>query len=223
VQLAWIPFWAAGVINGLGHYFGYRNFATDDDSTNMVPWAAWIGGEELHNNHHAYPTSAKFSIRPYEFDLGWMYITIMSALGLATVRKRAPKVVLDPTKFEVDAQTLQAVIAHRYDVLGEVRQVDEGHDQRRDRLDAQPRPRATRSRRAGDPQVAAPRREGAAGRAPRAGATGASEHSPRLKTSVVDAPGAHPPVGALDAQHRADGEPAEGLVRSARRRAASSR
>ncbi len=117
VQLAWIPFWAAGVINGLGHYFGYRNFATEDDSTNMVPWAAWIGGEELHNNHHAYPTSAKFSIRPYEFDLGWMYITIMSALGLATVRKRAPAVKLDPTKFEVDAQTLQAVIAHRYDVL----------------------------------------------------------------------------------------------------------
>ena len=117
IQVGWIPFWAAGVINGVGHYFGYRNFQTDDDSTNIVPWAAWIGGEELHNNHHAYPTSAKFSIRPYEFDLGWMYITIMSALGLATVRKRAPKVVLDPTKFEVDAQTLQAVIAHRYDVL----------------------------------------------------------------------------------------------------------
>jgi stearoyl-CoA desaturase (Delta-9 desaturase) len=117
VQLAWIPFWAAGVINGVGHYFGYRNFHTDDDSTNIVPWAAWIGGEELHNNHHAYPTSAKFSIRWYEFDLGWMYIQIMEALGLATVRKTAPKVKLDPSKFEVDAQTLQAVIAHRYDVL----------------------------------------------------------------------------------------------------------
>jgi stearoyl-CoA desaturase (Delta-9 desaturase) len=117
VQLAWIPFWAAGVINGLGHYTGYRNFATEDDSTNMIPWAAWIGGEELHNNHHAYPTSAKFSQRWYEFDLGWMYITILSALGLATVRKKAPKVKLDPSKFEVDAQTLQAVIAHRYDVL----------------------------------------------------------------------------------------------------------
>ena len=117
VQLAWIPFWAAGVINGVGHWWGYRNFVTDDASTNITPVAAWIGGEELHNNHHAYPTSAKFSIRWYEFDLGWMYIRILSSLGLADVRKTAPKVKLDPSKFEVDAQTLQAVIAHRYDVL----------------------------------------------------------------------------------------------------------
>jgi stearoyl-CoA desaturase (delta-9 desaturase) len=117
VQLAWIPFWAAGVINGVGHYFGYRNFQTEDDSTNMVPIAAWIGGEELHNNHHAYPTSAKFSQRWYEFDLGWMYIRMMQALGLATVRKVAPKVKLDPSKFEIDAQTLQAVIMHRFDVM----------------------------------------------------------------------------------------------------------
>ena len=117
LQLAWIPFWAAGVINGLGHWWGYRNFVTEDASTNMTPIAAWIGGEELHNNHHAYPTSAKFSIRWYEFDLGWMYIKIMESLGLATVRKTAPKVKLDPSKFEVDAATLQAVIAHRYDVL----------------------------------------------------------------------------------------------------------
>jgi stearoyl-CoA desaturase (Delta-9 desaturase) len=117
VQMAWIPFWAAGVINGIGHYFGYRNFHTEDDSTNIVPIAAWIGGEELHNNHHAYPTSAKFSQRWYEFDLGWGYIRMMEAMGLATVRKRAPKVKLDPSKFEVDAATLQAVIAHRYDVM----------------------------------------------------------------------------------------------------------
>jgi stearoyl-CoA desaturase (delta-9 desaturase) len=117
VQVGWIPFWAAGVINGIGHYWGYRNFQTDDDSTNIVPWAAWIGGEELHNNHHAYPTSAKFSMRWYEFDIGWMYISIMSALGLAKVRKQAPKVKLDPSKFEVDAATLQAVIAHRFDVM----------------------------------------------------------------------------------------------------------
>jgi stearoyl-CoA desaturase (delta-9 desaturase) len=116
-QIAWIPFWAAGVINGVGHYFGYRNFQTDDDSTNIVPWAAWIGGEELHNNHHAYPTSAKFSLRWYEVDLGWGYIRILQSLGLAKVRKQAPKVKLDPSKFEVDAQTLQAVIAHRYDVM----------------------------------------------------------------------------------------------------------
>jgi len=117
VQVAWIPFWAAGVINGVGHYFGYRNFHTDDDSTNIVPWAFWIGGEELHNNHHAYPTSAKFSLRWYELDIGWLYIRALRALGLATVRKQAPKVKLDPSKFEVDAATLQAVIAHRYDVM----------------------------------------------------------------------------------------------------------
>jgi stearoyl-CoA desaturase (Delta-9 desaturase) len=116
-QIAWIPFWAAGVINGIGHYWGYRNFQTEDDSTNIVPWGAWIGGEELHNNHHAYPTSAKFSIRPYEFDLGWLYIRMLSVFGLATVRKTAPKVKLDPTKWEVDATTLQAVIAHRFDVM----------------------------------------------------------------------------------------------------------
>jgi stearoyl-CoA desaturase (delta-9 desaturase) len=117
VQMLWIPFWAAGVINGIGHYFGYRNFQTEDDSTNIVPWAAWIGGEELHNNHHAYPTSAKFSIRPYEFDLGWLYIRILESLGLAKVRKQAPQVKLDPSKWEVDAATLQAVIAHRFDVM----------------------------------------------------------------------------------------------------------
>jgi stearoyl-CoA desaturase (delta-9 desaturase) len=117
LQLGWIPFWAAGVINGVGHYFGYRNFQTDDDSTNIVPWGAWIGGEELHNNHHAYPTSAKFSLRWYEVDLGWAYIRILESLGLAKVRKQAPKVKLDPSKFEVDAATLQAVIMHRYDVM----------------------------------------------------------------------------------------------------------
>ncbi|HST00671.1 MAG TPA: fatty acid desaturase [Usitatibacter sp.] len=117
VQMAWIPFWAAGVINGIGHWWGYRNFVTEDASTNITNIAAWIGGEELHNNHHAYPTSAKFSIRWYEFDLGWAYIQGLSALGLAHVRKTAPKVKLDPSKFEVDAATLQAVIAHRYDVL----------------------------------------------------------------------------------------------------------
>jgi stearoyl-CoA desaturase (delta-9 desaturase) len=116
-QIGWIPFWAAGVINGVGHYWGYRNFQTEDDSTNMVPWGAWIGGEELHNNHHAYPTSAKFSLRWYEFDLGWMYIRIAQSLGLVTVRKQAPKVKLDPSKWEVDAATLQAVIAHRFDVM----------------------------------------------------------------------------------------------------------
>jgi stearoyl-CoA desaturase (Delta-9 desaturase) len=117
IQMAWIPFWAAGVINGIGHFWGYRNFQTEDASTNITPWGAWIGGEELHNNHHAYPTSAKFSIRAYEFDLGWMYIRILSALGLAEARRTAGNVKLDPSKLEIDAQTLQAVIQHRYEVL----------------------------------------------------------------------------------------------------------
>jgi stearoyl-CoA desaturase (Delta-9 desaturase) len=117
MQMLWIPFWAAGVINGIGHWWGYRNFVTEDASTNITPWALWIGGEELHNNHHAYPTSAKFSIRWYELDLGWLYIRALSALGLATVRKTAPQVKLEPSKIEVDAATVQAVIAHRFDVM----------------------------------------------------------------------------------------------------------
>ena len=85
VQMLWIPFWAAGVINGIGHYFGYRNFQTDDDSTNMVPWGAWIGGEELHNNHHADPHSAKFKAKWYEFDIGWVYLRLLSIFGLAEI------------------------------------------------------------------------------------------------------------------------------------------
>lgn len=117
IQMAWIPFWAAGFINGVGHFWGYRNFQTQDASTNIVPIAAWIGGEELHNNHHAFPTSAKFSVRWYEFDLGWLYIQTLSALGLARARKLPPKVKLDPSKLEVDAQTLQAIATNRYEVL----------------------------------------------------------------------------------------------------------
>jgi len=117
VQMAWIPFWAAGVINGIGHFWGYRKFQTEDASTNIVPVAAWIGGEELHNNHHAFPTSAKFSVQWYEFDLGWAYIRALSALGLARPKKLPPKVRIDPSKSVVDAQTLQAVALNRYEVL----------------------------------------------------------------------------------------------------------
>ena len=91
VQMAWIPVTAAGIINGAGHYWGYRNFEATDASTNLVPWGILIGGEELHNNHHTYPTSAKFSVKPYEFDIGWLYIRILSALGLAKVKKTPPK------------------------------------------------------------------------------------------------------------------------------------
>jgi len=116
-QIAWIPFWAAGVINGIGHYFGYRNFDVGDASKNIVPFGILIGGEELHNNHHAYATSAKLSAKWYEFDIGWMYIRILEALGLATVKKVAPTPRFEPAKTMCDYETLHAVIANRYDVL----------------------------------------------------------------------------------------------------------
>jgi stearoyl-CoA desaturase (delta-9 desaturase) len=116
-QIAWIPFWAAGVINGVGHWFGYRNFDVADASKNIVPWGILIGGEELHNNHHAYATSAKLSAKWYEFDIGWMYIRMLEALGLATVKKVAPTPRFEPAKTMCDYETLQAVIANRYDVL----------------------------------------------------------------------------------------------------------
>jgi stearoyl-CoA desaturase (Delta-9 desaturase) len=117
IQMMWIPITAAGIINGLGHYWGYRNFACRDASTNIVPWGILIGGEELHNNHHAYGTSAKLSSRWYEFDIGWLYIRTLETLGLATVRKVAPQLKLDRAKTMPDLATLQAVITHRYAVV----------------------------------------------------------------------------------------------------------
>ncbi len=116
-QIVWIPFWAAGVINGIGHFWGYRSWSTEDASTNIVPWGILIGGEELHNNHHAYATSAKLSNKWYEFDIGWMYIRILEALGLAQVKKVAPTPRFTEARPAVDSETLQAVITHRYDVL----------------------------------------------------------------------------------------------------------
>jgi stearoyl-CoA desaturase (delta-9 desaturase) len=117
VQMAWIPFFAAGVINGVGHHSGYRNFQTEDTSTNIVPWGILIGGEELHNNHHAYGSSARLSNRWYEFDIGWLYIRILETMGLAQVRKVAPRLRIESGKATCDLQTLQAVITHRYDVV----------------------------------------------------------------------------------------------------------
>jgi stearoyl-CoA desaturase (delta-9 desaturase) len=117
VQMAWIPFFAAGVINGIGHYWGYRTFQPEDASTNIVPWGILIGGEELHNNHHAYASSARFSNRWFEFDIGWVYIRILAALGLAQVKKVAPRLKLDAAKTRCDLATLQAVITHRYEVI----------------------------------------------------------------------------------------------------------
>ncbi len=118
-QIIWIPFWAAGVINGIGHWFGYRSFGAADASTNIVPWGILIGGEELHNNHHAHATSAKLSSKWYEFDIGWMYICILESFGLATVKKVAPRPRFADAKAvsDLDSDTLHAVIANRYDVL----------------------------------------------------------------------------------------------------------
>ena len=117
VQMAWIPVTAAGIINGLGHWWGYRNFEAADASTNISPWGILIGGEELHNNHHTYPTSAKLSVKPYEFDIGWMYIRMMEMVGLATVRKTVPTMKLGSVKPVADSHTLEAIIANRYEVM----------------------------------------------------------------------------------------------------------
>jgi stearoyl-CoA desaturase (delta-9 desaturase) len=117
VQMMWIPVTAAGIINGAGHYWGYRNFEATDASTNLVPWGIIIGGEELHNNHHTYPTSAKLSVKPYEFDIGWLYIRALETLGLATVKKTPPKMAYGDVKPVADEKTLEAVIANRYEVM----------------------------------------------------------------------------------------------------------
>ena len=117
VQMLWIPVTAAGIINGLGHWWGYRNFEAADASTNISPWGIIIGGEELHNNHHTYPTSAKLSVKPYEFDIGWVYIRGLELLGLAKVRKTPPKLELGAVKAQADGKTLEAIIANRYEVM----------------------------------------------------------------------------------------------------------
>ena len=117
VQMLWIPVMATGIINGIGHYWGYRNFEAPDASTNVSPWGFVIGGEELHNNHHTYPTSAKFSVKPFEFDIGWTYIRAMELVGLAKVRKTAPQLKLGQVRPQADAHTLEAIIANRYEVM----------------------------------------------------------------------------------------------------------
>ncbi|MEQ6289228.1 fatty acid desaturase [Vogesella sp. GCM10023246] len=116
VQMIWIPFFAAGVINGIGHFWGYRNFENEDAATNVLPWGILIGGEELHNNHHTFGTSAKLSYKWYEFDIGWMYIRMLEIAGLAKVRKVAPKLVQGVSRGQLDLEHLQAIIANRYAV-----------------------------------------------------------------------------------------------------------
>lgn len=117
VQMAWIPVTAAGIINGIGHWWGYRNFEAPDASRNVSPWGILIGGEELHNNHHTYPTSAKLSVKPYEFDIAWGYIRAMEFIGWAKVRKTPPMLKLGKIKPVADSQTLEAIIANRYEVM----------------------------------------------------------------------------------------------------------
>lgn len=117
VQMLWIPITAAGIINGIGHYWGYRNYECSDAATNIFPLGILIGGEELHNNHHTFATSAKLSSKWYEFDIGWLYIRIMEECGLAKVKKVAPEPKFDREKHVADFDTLQSVIANRYDVM----------------------------------------------------------------------------------------------------------
>ncbi len=117
VQMLWIPITAAGIINGIGHYWGYRNFEAADASTNISPIGILIGGEELHNNHHTYPTAAKFSVKKYEFDIGWVYISAMQKIGWAKVKKVPPKLRLGAARPVADEKTLEALIAHRYEVM----------------------------------------------------------------------------------------------------------
>ncbi len=117
LQMVWIPVTAAGIINGLGHWWGYRNFEAPDASTNISPWGILIGGEELHNNHHTYPTSAKLSVKPYEFDIGWLYISLLERVGLAKVRKTPPRLEMGSVKHLADGHTLEAIIANRYEVM----------------------------------------------------------------------------------------------------------
>jgi len=117
IQMAWIPFFAAGVINGIGHWRGYRNFEPQDASTNIVPWGILIGGEELHNNHHAFASSAKFSSKWWEFDLGWGYIKILQGMGFASIKKIAPELVINQDKLEIDLDTVSAVITNRLHVM----------------------------------------------------------------------------------------------------------
>lgn len=117
VQMLWIPITAAGIINGIGHYWGYRNFEAADASTNISPIGILIGGEELHNNHHTYPTSARFSVKPYEFDIGWFYIGLMRKIGWATVKKVPPKLQLGAIQPVANEQTLEALITNRYEVM----------------------------------------------------------------------------------------------------------
>ncbi len=151
-QIAWIPFWAAGVINGIGHFWGYRNFEVGDASTNIIPWGIIIGGEELHNNHHTFASSAKLSSKWWEFDIGWMYIRIMEILGLARVKKIPPELAFDAGKQTIDLDTVKAVVANRFQVMAQfarevMRDVHREELKNADRTDRESRALLKRARR----------------------------------------------------------------------------
>ena len=117
IQMLWIPIFAAGVINGIGHFWGYRNFEPRDASRNIIPWGILIGGEELHNNHHAYPASARLSNKWWEFDIGWVYIRLMNSLGLAKIKKTAPRIKYKTEKQVIDIETVRAILHNRFHIV----------------------------------------------------------------------------------------------------------
>ncbi|MFI4937830.1 MAG: fatty acid desaturase [Candidatus Berkiellales bacterium] len=140
LQMAWIPFFAAGIINGIGHYWGYRNFECPDQARNVVPWGILIGGEELHNNHHTYPTSAKLSVKWWEFDIGWLYIRTLEVFRLAKAKRRPPIPNTVSGKTQIDMETLKAIVLNRFQVMAlyskqvilpvfkQAKQTEEGQD-----------------------------------------------------------------------------------------------
>ncbi|MHA6163008.1 delta-9 fatty acid desaturase DesA [Pseudomonas sichuanensis] len=149
VQMMWIPFWAAGVVNGLGHAVGYRNFECRDAATNLVPWGIIIGGEELHNNHHTYPNSAKLSVRRWEFDMGWMWIRLLSMLRLAKVQRVAPIAHRVEGKASLDMDTAMAILNNRFQIMAQYRKLVIGPlvKQELDKVDASVRHRFRRAKR----------------------------------------------------------------------------
>ncbi len=149
VQMMWIPFWAAGVVNGLGHALGYRNFECRDAATNLVPWGIIIGGEELHNNHHTYPNSAKLSVRRWEFDMGWMWIRLLSMLRLAKVQRVAPIAHRVEGKASLDMDTAMAILNNRFQIMAQYRKLVIGPlvKQELDKVDASVRHRFRRAKR----------------------------------------------------------------------------
>jgi len=215
VQMIWIPVTAAGIINGAGHYWGYRNFQPADASTNIVPWGILIGGEELHNNHHAYIGSAKLSSKWYEFDIGWLYIRSLAALGLAKVKRVAPKVHLNTAKTVCDIDTLHAVMANRYEVMAKYAKSLKENLSRRNRTAQTAHARLWENRPQASQTLAACRCD----RSERAGkikiGLGHTDQ-PKIEYGLHAAPRSHRDLAALHGDQGADGKRPGRLVPSRR-------